>query len=148
MFCITSRRSSQMHSGWGSENLKKRDYLQGLRGRIMYPRHWIYLAWNKKKKKTGCHEHDIEPPDSMKYRNVFTLSKRDKFLGGFGFFVWWILKATVTHREYVIFIALLLLRWLGERAWMLLPVTFGNTVTCNYYSIVCRNSIRNWIFTE
>jgi hypothetical protein len=48
---VKSRRSSEMHAGWGSENLKKRDYLQDLRGRIILkciPDIAIYLARDKK----------------------------------------------------------------------------------------------------
>jgi len=88
-----------------SENLKKRDYLQdkGLRGRIILkciP--GIGFIWFRMSTMTGCHEHDREPSDSMKYRNIFSLSKKDKFLGRFGCFMCWILKATDTHTEYVI----------------------------------------------
>jgi hypothetical protein len=65
---------------------------------------------------TGCHEHDREPSDSVKYRKVFSLSKWVKFLRGFDCFMCWILKATAplptnTHTEYVILIAFLLLQW-------------------------------------
>jgi hypothetical protein len=55
-----------------------------------YLKHWIYRTM------TGCHEHDREPSDSMKYLKVFSFPKRVKFLGGFGCFVCWILKATAT----------------------------------------------------
>jgi hypothetical protein len=65
---------------------------------------------------TGSHEHAREPFDSMKYRNVFSLSKKDKFLGGFGCFMCWILKAVDAHTEYVMLIAFTLLQWLRERA--------------------------------
>ena len=103
-----------------SENLKKRDYLQNkdLRGRIVLrciPD--IGFIWFRIRTMTGCHEHDRKPSDSMKYRNVFTLSKKkEKFLGGFGCFMCWILKATDTHTEYVILIAFILLQCLRERA--------------------------------
>ena len=36
----------------------------------MYLRHWIYRTM------AGCREHDREPSDSIKYREVLSLSKR------------------------------------------------------------------------
>jgi hypothetical protein len=46
----------------------------------MCPTDWIYL-FQDKGKMTVSHEYGREPPDSVKYRNVFTLSRRYQFLG-------------------------------------------------------------------
>ena len=73
-FCITSRRTSEMYPGW-SESEEER-LLARQNDIKMYLIHWIYRTI------TGCHEHDREPSDSMKYRKVFGLPKRLKFLGG------------------------------------------------------------------
>jgi hypothetical protein len=103
LLCITSRRTSEMHSVW-SESEEKR--LVARHDSIkMYLRHWIFRTM------TGCREHDREPSDYIKYWNVLSLSKRVKFPGGFGCFMCWILKATDTHTEYVILIAFILLQW-------------------------------------